>query len=454
MKRSTTILSLLTVSLGLASSPALAAPPVAPVDLEPHPAPAQPGPEPEREPEVPELMPEPEPPEPEPPELDVDDADVAADLGDLLDASVVQTASRGAEEESTAPATMTVVTAEQLRLYGIFTVSEIVSYFGLGMSVQANGGDSGTVTTTARGVAVDGDGNNHVLVLINGHRLNDTWGGWVYFDDRLGLPLELIDRVEIINGPGSVLYGTSAMYGVINIVTKDAAAYEGLHVVGQGRMILPGDEDNDIVGPGGSNELGWSSRASLGYGRAFRVGDQNGGVLVQVERIDYRDPTHVFGPQTMTEWDPGPNTWPDGSWGGYGAGRRNVTSGYLGFRLGDWAVDLKGGFWERYHIGDYQADFNDPDNREWQADGRIDVRHRAHPKAGLEFRTRAFADVVPYYGAWVYSDVDYWCINLAGRCRSFQEDTSVLYGAEEVITWDWFVNQKVVSFTGSTVMAL
>jgi outer membrane receptor for ferrienterochelin and colicins len=53
--------------------------------------------------------------------------------------------------------------------------------------------------------------------------------GAVRFNRGAGIPMEMVDHVEVIVGPGSVLYGSSAMLGVINVVTKDSRAFAGTH---------------------------------------------------------------------------------------------------------------------------------------------------------------------------------------------------------------------------------
>ena len=65
-------------------------------------------------------------------------------------------------------------------------------------------------------------GNNHVLFLINGRPFRDSQSGGLVVGLINGMPLDVIRRIEIIRGPGSVLYGSNAFAGVINIITKDA----------------------------------------------------------------------------------------------------------------------------------------------------------------------------------------------------------------------------------------
>lgn len=62
--------------------------------------------------------------------------------------------------------------------------------------------------------------DNHVLLLLNGRPLLESYSGGVNFPIYKSFPLSCIDRLEIIRGPGSVLYGTNAFVGVINIVTN------------------------------------------------------------------------------------------------------------------------------------------------------------------------------------------------------------------------------------------
>src|SRR6059058_3778969 len=72
---------------------------------------------------------------------------------------------------------------------------------------------------TSQGVSLRGVGPSGVsrtLVLLDGVPFNDPFGGWVYWSR---VPLESTERIEVVDGSGSSLYGNYAMGGVINIVT-------------------------------------------------------------------------------------------------------------------------------------------------------------------------------------------------------------------------------------------
>ena len=81
-----------------------------------------------------------------------------------------------------------------------------------------------------RGFGRPSDYNNRVLVMIDGHRLNDN----IYNAARIGtegiVDLDLVERIEIIRGPGSALYGTSAFFAVVNVITRRGGALGGIEL--------------------------------------------------------------------------------------------------------------------------------------------------------------------------------------------------------------------------------
>ena len=97
-------------------------------------------------------------------------ADDAEELRGLLEQSVVSATSRTSEVARTAPATSSTITAEQLRRYGVRTLNEAVNFLSLGMTTsnRLHGVEIG-----ARGVLINGDYGNHVLLLVNGHAVNE-----------------------------------------------------------------------------------------------------------------------------------------------------------------------------------------------------------------------------------------------------------------------------------------
>ena len=149
------------------------------------------------------------------------------DLEQLMDLKVdtVYGASLYAQTTSEAPSSVTIITSEQIKRFGWRTLAEILA------AVRSFYLTDDRVYTYlgVRGLQRPGDYNSRVLVLLDGHTTNDNLYGGASFGHDGIVDVALIDRVEIIRGPGSSLYGTGAFFGVVNIFTrtgKDIAAVE------------------------------------------------------------------------------------------------------------------------------------------------------------------------------------------------------------------------------------
>jgi iron complex outermembrane receptor protein len=137
-------------------------------------------------------------------------------------------ASERLQPVSEAPANVTIVTAADITRYGYHTLAEILrGVAGFHISDDRNYSYVGI-----RGVGTSGDYNSRVLLLVNGHKLNDNVYEQAYIGAELALDLSTFERVEIIRGPASSLYGTSAFFAVINIVTKSGASLNGAALEG------------------------------------------------------------------------------------------------------------------------------------------------------------------------------------------------------------------------------
>jgi len=136
---------------------------------------------------------------------------------------VVVVASKKKEYLHDAPSILSVVTAEEINASGAKNLLEVL---GKVTSIQPTGSNffpnnmanirSATLTHSA----------NHILILINGRPFRDSAIGGLNFSLYLSFPLLMIERLEIIRGPGSILYGSNAFAGVINIVTKTTQTVE------------------------------------------------------------------------------------------------------------------------------------------------------------------------------------------------------------------------------------
>ena len=138
------------------------------------------------------------------------------------------TGSRIARTQIEGPAPVTVITASQIEAAGFTSVPDVLR------SLTQNGGETqsqqsftGAVTTPgAQQVDLRGLGPNKTLVLINGRRIADfplPLRGRSNFTDVGNIPLGMIDRVEVLTGSASAVYGSDAMAGVINFILKKSA---------------------------------------------------------------------------------------------------------------------------------------------------------------------------------------------------------------------------------------
>ena len=131
----------------------------------------------------------------------------------------VSTPSRFNQTPAEAPASVSVVTAEEIQVYGYRTLGDILSGVR-GLYVTS---DRSYTYLGIRGFSRPSDYNSRVLLLVDGHRMNDALFGGGFIGHEFVLDVDQIDRVEIVRGPSSSLYGSSAFFGVINVITKPAA---------------------------------------------------------------------------------------------------------------------------------------------------------------------------------------------------------------------------------------
>ena len=84
-----------------------------------------------------------------------------------------------------------------------------------------------------RGFGRPSDYNNRILLLVDGQTLNDQVWGQAMVGADFPLDLDAIERIEVVRGPSSALYGTSAMFAVVNIITKTGIQLDGLSLSGR-----------------------------------------------------------------------------------------------------------------------------------------------------------------------------------------------------------------------------
>jgi len=135
------------------------------------------------------------------------------------------TGSRIPRAQVEGPAPITVITAAEIRANGFTTIPDVLR------AMTQNGGETQSQQSAsgadfspgAQQVDLRGLGPNHTLVLVNGRRIADfpmPFKGRSNFTDISSIPIAMIDRIEVLTGSASAIYGSDAISGVVNFILK------------------------------------------------------------------------------------------------------------------------------------------------------------------------------------------------------------------------------------------
>jgi iron complex outermembrane recepter protein len=196
--------------------------------------------------------------------------------------AVVVTATRFPEQRLDAPIGMTVITAKQIAESAAKTLPQLLSQEAGIVTRDNTGGPDSQIDL--RGFGITGDQNT--LVLLNGQRLNEielTTIGWT------AIPLDSIERIEILRGSGSVLYGGGATGGAINIITKTPARATVAASVG-GSLGTYGTKETRAAASGAGESIGFNVFANGYASDNYRENNR-------VEQKNASGSLRLFGPQ-------------------------------------------------------------------------------------------------------------------------------------------------------------
>ncbi len=139
---------------------------------------------------------------------------ITKDTFELLGSQEVETASRSKESIMDAPATILVITEEEIRKRGYTSLTEILENIP-GMDISFSN-STPYITPYMRGYRTDSA--QKILFLIDGKPQNDLWSQSIHLSRQY--PITLIKKIEVLYGPSSVVYGPNATQGIINVITK------------------------------------------------------------------------------------------------------------------------------------------------------------------------------------------------------------------------------------------
>ena len=375
-------------------------------------------------------------------------------LDALLDEHVVTGASKADELAKVAPATTSVITAEDMNRFGIRSLAEAIDFLGMGLVTQ---NPLHSVEVGGRGVLLTSDFGNHVLLVVDGHVFNEPWGGTAYFEQGAGIPLEMIDHIELVLGPGSVLYGGNAMIGVINVVTKRGAAFKGLHLVAGGG-VSPEQGRNGSFSSFAPRDLGGSYRVGASIGQPLPFLGPNAEIDAGVEVYAQDGPSFSWGPQIVTNEDGSPRNFgprtPPGVWAGRirDQYRTLVPTLYSRLYAGDLSVMFRAEMYKRatpvQGFDQQSTDFDE--SRSWERDRWIslDVQYKKRVSQKLSLSFRGYGDAYDYYQQTYNTDSTVCAVQTTGPCLFTAKGHSRWLGSEIQASFDWTGEDRYSTLVG------
>lgn len=285
----------------------------------------------------------------------------------------VTAASRAAQALEDAPASVTLISQEEIRAFGYETLYD------------ALGGTRGVFQTNDllyqylgfRGFSRLGDYGNRVLVTMDGHTMNDDQLGSSYVGYDLMSDLADVERIEVVRGPGSALYGTNAFFGVLNLVTRDADTMNPSHVSIAADGVRTARVRAHASGKNEGGAGGWiSAGAAGGQGRDFYFPELDDGSL--------------------------------------GAGLSEGADGFLSGTVSGkaWVGDVTvQGLWnarqKEIPNAPYDTILADPSAITTDTRGFLELRYEPSIGEWLQVYSRVYMDTYTFRGVYPYDELDY-----------------------------------------------
>jgi len=306
----------------------------------------------------------------------------------------LSTASRHLEDPRKAPTAVTVITAEEIRLYGWRTLADLLGSITSFYTAY----DRSYAYVGVRGFLQSGDYNARILLLVDGHRINDDVFDSALMGTEFPLDMDLIDRVEVARGPGSSLFGTNAELAVVNVFTR--------HPDHQTSVEVTSGADSFSGRTGEVRASVRTSRmAALGSASVYR---SNGAYRLFFP--EYDSPSTGNGIATNLDGDRY-----DHAFGMIRRGR---------FRL-------EGLFGTRDKIvpnASYQTIFADPGNRTMDTVGYVDAGYSHDFSSRVQLDVRAYYDGYRFWGSYPYTGAD-----ATGRTVQINDAMADTVGLEVVV---------------------
>jgi iron complex outermembrane receptor protein len=282
----------------------------------------------------------------------------------FADLPVVEAASLRLQSLEEAPAAVTVITAKEIGAYGFRTLGEALAHVrGLYLS-----GDGIYQYLGTRGFSLPGDYSTRILVMLNGHYLTDNiYSSNGFFGQDFPVDIDLVERIEIIRGPSSALYGSNGMFATINVVTLSPVDHPLLRTSAE-------------LGSFGEKKLQLSTASHLGRGVNLLL--SSSAFFAAGREVDF--PGH--GPAR-------------------GLGREHGQHAFALLVWKDWSLTVMHGD-RLVHAphGVWSTVFNDPGNQNEDARSFVEAVYSRDLGAERQLEWRVYYDRYRYWGRW---DLDY-----------------------------------------------
>ena len=295
---------------------------------------------------------------------------------DLTDLSIedlmqvkIDTVSKFEQRMVDAPASVSIITNEEIKKYGYRNLTDLLrGVRGLFVTY-----DRAYNYLGMRGFNRPGDYNMRFLLLIDGHRINDSIYDSAQVGNDLPLDIDLVDRVEVIRGPGSTLYGTNAIFGIINVITRKGRNLKGIEA---------------------SGEIGsfYTYKGRLSYGNNFEKGPE---VLLSGSIYDSQGDRTLY----YKEYD-SPST-------NFGTAKNCDDEGYGNFfsKVSFYDFTLEGAYGKRKKeipTGSWGTVFNSQGNKIIDERAFLDLKYERPLAYGFNINGRIYYDHYYYRGDYVY----------------------------------------------------
>lgn len=185
---------------------------------------------------------------------------------------VLVTGTRVRRPEFSQPIPVTSLNEQDIELAGVATLDSLLTQVPAIQSVtNSRESQNGTERSGVATVSLRGLGTDRTLTLVDGRRVVSSRTGRQQVDLST-IPTDFIERIEVLTGGASAIYGSDAMAGVVNIITRDS--FDGLRVRGRGEVSQQGGEENlstSITGGGDFMDGRGSSIFNVNFLKRYRL---------------------------------------------------------------------------------------------------------------------------------------------------------------------------------------